>query len=174
MDEGSSVGCSVNLYVGVCRGVHGWCCPIPSACSPCSRNSRTHHEGHPCRRSEPMSCLDNPLVTGAPHGLWITHTAFHWCAMVCTHPAFNAGGPPHQRHTTTCFAVVAMRHIPHASTGSLSEQRAWARNACIRGGIGPPLAGGLVITCGNPGLTCNGLDTWSYQISPGQRSGWHT
>lgn len=39
------------------------------------------------------SCLDNMRVTGAPYALWITHTAFHWCAKVCTLSAFNAGGP---------------------------------------------------------------------------------
>jgi hypothetical protein len=71
------------------------------------------------------------------------------------------------------LSAFAMHHRPRASTRSLPEQRARARNTCRHGAPGPPLAGGHTGTCGNPGFIRNSPDTWYHRTSPGRRSRWH-
>jgi hypothetical protein len=75
----------------------------------------------------------------------------------CPHPKARRG---------PCLAAPAMCHGPHASTGSLHEYRAGARNACRHGDAGPPLAGNSAGTCGNLSLTRNGPYMWQHRTSP--------
>jgi hypothetical protein len=56
-------------------------------------------------------------------------------------PHLMRATPTPEARNGPCLAAFAMRHRPHASTRSLPEQRAGARNAYIHGAPGPPELG---------------------------------
>jgi hypothetical protein len=110
-------------------------------------------------------CLNNKWVTGRPMpcGLRTSPTTGVERRVSCPHSMRMT--PILEVHGRTHLTAFAMRHRPHTSIESLPDQRAGVGNTCRHGAPRPPLAGGPMGTCGNPGLTCNGLDAWQHWMA---------